>query len=104
MAFRGGELDPLGTFGRHCAACEGTVTIVLVVFWFCNAILRRFARLEFCDSWVFVAVVDVVTCKVSNDLLMYTFALPWISGTCFRRQGRSRRSLTCVQSAIRGYA
>jgi len=31
--FRGGEPDPLGMFEpRHCAAWEGTVTTVLVVF------------------------------------------------------------------------
>jgi hypothetical protein len=30
--FRGGDPDPFGLLGRHCAACEGTVTIVLAVF------------------------------------------------------------------------
>ena len=30
--FRGGDPDPLGMFDpRHCAACDGTVTVVIVL-------------------------------------------------------------------------
>ncbi len=59
ISFRGGETELFGIFEpRHCAAWEGTVTVVIVlaefVFW--SAILRRFARLELCVSCVLVAV------------------------------------------------
>ncbi len=61
VAFRGGDPELFGIFdGRHCVAWEGTVTIVLVAFWFCNAILRRLARLAFWDSCVEDVIVVVI--------------------------------------------
>jgi hypothetical protein len=66
MAFRVGEA--VGKFEFfHCAACEGTVTVAIVVgfvvvfvFWFCNAIFRRLARLAVWDNCALELAVTVV--------------------------------------------
>lgn len=73
MGLRGGELGFVGALEpRHCTAWEGTVTVVIVlaafVFW--RAILRRLARLEFCESCELDTVsegiaYDIVSCASS---------------------------------------
>ena len=42
------------------------MTIVVVAFWFCKAILRRFARLAFWDNWEDEVVVLVVIYAIVN--------------------------------------
>lgn len=63
VGLRGGELELFGALEpRHCAAWEGTVTVVIVlatfVFW--RAILRRLARLELCESCELETVREVI--------------------------------------------
>jgi hypothetical protein len=50
----------------HCAAWEGTVTVVMVLaaFVFCRAILRRLALLELCDSCVLETVREVIAYSI----------------------------------------
>ena len=51
-----GDAGGLAALGRledfHCAACEGSVTVVVTVFAFCDcrATLKRFGLLVLCES------------------------------------------------------
>lgn len=58
--------DVVGFLEGEAGSCDepATVVIVFTVFLFCKAILRRFARLAFCDNCVLEDVVDAI-CSVS---------------------------------------
>ena len=102
FGFRGGEFELVGAFEpRHCAAWEGTVTVVIVLaaFVFCRAILRRLARLELCDNCVFETVrefiaYDIVSCALSEEIASQTFDLRY----CLLPSPGSFSSLTDIRA------
>ena len=55
----------------HCAVCDGTVTVVVtvvvVVFWFVRASLRRAAREEFEGSWVGFGAICRETVRAGQE-------------------------------------
>lgn len=84
--------DVVGFLDGEAESCDEAVTVVIVfaVFLFCKAILRRFARLAFCDNclsedvvvdaicWILISygAIDILIIKFHLGLIFLSF--PWI--------------------------